>query len=235
MKKEDIKPWDWYRIFFGETDMGFLGEIVLRTLVIYLFLLVTVKYLGKRMGGQLSITEMAVMVSLGAIIAPPMQIPDRGLLVGMIILLTMLFLLQSLNYLSFKRTLIEELVQGKEKTLVKDGVIDVKSMKDSRISREQLFAALRQRNIHNLGEVKRVYLEACGLFSIYKNELPEMTLSTLPPKDKDLHIETVPPLKLVCTVCGHTVKASNLYEECPHCHQKKWSVITYETTRTLPH
>ena len=79
MKKEDIQPWDWQRILFGQAPPEFLIEVFLRTTLIYLALLVVTRALGKRMGGQLSISELAVMVTLGAIVSPAMQIPQLGL------------------------------------------------------------------------------------------------------------------------------------------------------------
>lgn len=75
MKKEDIQPWDWQRIFLGEAPPEFLVEILIRTLIIYIALMIIVRLMGKRMGGQLTISELAVMVTLGAIVAPAMQIP----------------------------------------------------------------------------------------------------------------------------------------------------------------
>ena len=55
MKKEDIIPGDFYRILFGETPAIFLFEVLLRTLLLYIALLVVVRVMGKRMGGQLTI------------------------------------------------------------------------------------------------------------------------------------------------------------------------------------
>ena len=99
MKKEDIEPWDWPRILFGQAPPEFLLEVFMRTALIYIALLIIVRLMGKRMGGQLTISEMAVMVTLGAIVSPAMQIPQLGILLGIMILVCALIFQRSLNYL----------------------------------------------------------------------------------------------------------------------------------------
>ncbi|MDX3916076.1 MULTISPECIES: DUF421 domain-containing protein [Olivibacter] len=103
MKKEEIKLTDIQRILFGETPAAFMLEVFIRTIIIYLALLLVLKLLGKRMTGQLTIAEMAVMITMGAIVAVPMQIPDRGIVQGIIILLLAVAFLRGLNYLSYNR------------------------------------------------------------------------------------------------------------------------------------
>ncbi|TDH21567.1 hypothetical protein EXU57_18840 [Segetibacter sp. 3557_3] len=92
------------------------------------------QWLGKRMNGQISIMELAVMVTMGAILALPMQAPDRGLLQGFVAL------------------------------LVKDSVLQLKTLERSNITKQLLFSVLRQKNIYHLGKVKRMYIEGCGSF-----------------------------------------------------------------------
>jgi uncharacterized membrane protein YcaP (DUF421 family) len=87
MKKDEIHLEDIQRILFGQAPPQFLLEVFIRTVVIYISLLFIVRLLGKRMSGQLTIMEMAVMLTLGAIVSVPMQMPDRGLLQGALLLL----------------------------------------------------------------------------------------------------------------------------------------------------
>jgi uncharacterized membrane protein YcaP (DUF421 family) len=55
-------------------------EVVLRTLIIYLALLLTMGLLGKRMNAQLNVAELSLMIMLGGVGSVAMQLPDRGLL-----------------------------------------------------------------------------------------------------------------------------------------------------------
>src|SRR6195952_1096874 len=82
MDQQNIRLSDWQRILLGDAPPSFLLEVFGRAVVLYVLLLLALRVLGKRMNGQLTITEMTVMIALGAIMGGAMQMPDRGLLHG---------------------------------------------------------------------------------------------------------------------------------------------------------
>src|SRR5215217_53846 len=137
MDKKDIKIEDIQRILFGNAPPEFLLEVLLRSTLIYLVLLIIVRLLGKRMKGQLTITEMAVMITLGAIISAPMQVPDRGIFQAALVLVVIMLLQQGLTWLGIKSRRVEVLTQGRMKLLVKDGVVQLKDHKEVQISRQE--------------------------------------------------------------------------------------------------
>ncbi len=65
MEKYEIIPLDMQRMLFGDAPAAYLLECGIRTLIVYIILLIVLKFMGKRMNGQLTITELAVMLSLG--------------------------------------------------------------------------------------------------------------------------------------------------------------------------
>jgi uncharacterized membrane protein YcaP (DUF421 family) len=226
MKKEEIHWADWHRIFFGAAPAEFLLEVLIRTVIMYLVLLVVLRLMGKRMGGQLTIAELSVMLLLGAIISVPMQAPEKGLLQGIWVLIGILFLQRALNYYSVRNKKVELITQGWESLLVKDGVLQSKKLLEMNISREQLLAVLRNKKIFNLGEVKRVYLEASGLFSIFKFEEARPGLALVPEKDRGLEVEfTIDHAVLVCKDCGITPdnKDQEHTETCKNCGHDVWT------------
>lgn len=225
MDKEDIKLSDWERILIGDAPAEFLLEVFIRTVLIYVALLVVMRLLGKRMNGQLTNLELAVMLTLGAIVSPAMQLPDRGLLSGILALGCALFFLRQTNLLGFKSSKAEQLIQGTETVLVKDGVIQLDELAKNRLSHQQIFAALRSENVYNLGKVKRLYIEAYGMFSIYQDEKGKPGLSVLPPSDGEVQsVHEHPKEKLLaCTNCGNTVPAQPKPDLCPICRRSDWS------------
>ena len=102
MKKEDIKFGDWHRWLFGEAPPSFVGETALRAFLIFLLMVLIMRLMGRRMKGQMSVTELAVVLTLGAVIAGPMQIPTAGLLPSVAVLLALLFMHRFTNWLAFK-------------------------------------------------------------------------------------------------------------------------------------
>ncbi len=226
MKKDEIHLDDWNRILWGMAPPEFFIEVLFRTLIIYLFLLVIMRFLGKRMNGQLSITEMGVMLTTGAIISPSMQAPDRGIALG-IFAMTCALLYQRLTTLwGFNNKKIEKIMQGTVSVLVIDGVIQVDSLNGNRVSRQQLFTELRRKSVYNLGQAKRVYLEASGLFSIYERKEALPGLSTLPPNvaDEEIHnIQKVLDDTLACSNCGTSVPKQEQSNPCPTCQSRDWA------------
>jgi len=224
MKKEDIHLSDWQRILLGEAPALFMLEVLLRTVLIYLVLLVVVRLLGKRMSGQLTQTEIAVMVTLGAIVSPAMQLPDRGVLASVLTLAVILTLFRAVNRWGVGSHRVEHLAHGTEGPLVKDGVLQLDELRRHRISHQQLLTALRTQQVYSLGRVSRVYLEPSGDFSIYTTEEARPGLSTLPQTDDDIH-RVLQPVDdaLACCNCGTTVPARGRPQTtCPACHQQTW-------------
>jgi uncharacterized membrane protein YcaP (DUF421 family) len=224
MNKEDIHLSDIQRILFGDAPAIFLLEVCIRTFIIYILSLCFIKLFGKRMSGQISATEMVVMLLIGAIISVPVQFPDRGILQGITLLLVLLLLYTGVNWVSLKKRKAEMLFQGHATMLVKDNVIQLKELKSANISRQQLYCVLRTKKIFNLGDVKRVYLEACGLFSVYEEESSKAGLALLPPDDQTAYAPSIKTLldTLVCTSCG-TTKEHGALSSCSNCKSDNWT------------
>jgi uncharacterized membrane protein YcaP (DUF421 family) len=145
MKKEEIHLWDIKRILFGQAPPEFLFEVFIRSLIMYIAAIVVMRWLGKRMNGQLTIVEFAVIVTMGAILAVPMQIPDRGILQGFLVLLCTLVFLRGINWLAFKSPRIERIVQGEGVIIVKNGVLNLKDLSRTKIAKPQLYSILRSK------------------------------------------------------------------------------------------
>jgi uncharacterized membrane protein YcaP (DUF421 family) len=60
------------RILIGENPWSFLLEVALRSGIIYVVLFITMRLMGKRMAAQLSVSELAVMITLGAAVGVPL-------------------------------------------------------------------------------------------------------------------------------------------------------------------
>lgn len=123
MKKEDIHPDDINRIVLGVAPPEFLIEVLFRTLAVYLVLLIMVRMMGKRLSGQLTISEMTVMLTLGAIVSPAMQTPQNGILQGILTLLCALAFHRGLNFLEFKSKKLEKLDHGSVSLIIKNGIL----------------------------------------------------------------------------------------------------------------
>ncbi|SFQ52205.1 DUF421 domain-containing protein [Hymenobacter arizonensis] len=229
MKKEEIYLGDWQRILLGNAPLEFMLEVVLRTLLIYLVLLVAMRQLGKRMNAQLTVTELAVMIMLGGIVSVAMQVPERGLLHSAFTLGCMLALNRGINWLAFRYRRVEYITQGDVAIVAKDGVLDLDAMAQANLSREQLFGMLRADSVRQLGQVKRVYVEANGEFSIYRQQPARPGLSVLPDTDARVHDDEPAAHNLsACRRCGHPEPADHQLPACPRCGWDKWAPAVHQ-------
>jgi uncharacterized membrane protein YcaP (DUF421 family) len=223
MKKEEIHLGDWKRLLIGQAPWEFMLEVAIRSLIMYLIFFIVMRLLGKRMSAQLTIFELIIVIVLGAAISLPMSSPDRGILPGIIILLFILAFEKGLTYLTFKSSKTEFITLGKLDVLIKDGRLLHETMNKTVLSRERIFAELRQEEITHLGEVERLYLETCGIFSIMKFKEERPGLSILPEWDNGLTDGKLSDKVLVCYNCGN-LKSDNSkgHDACSACNNMRW-------------
>jgi len=230
MKKEEISFGDWQRWLFGSAPPTFTIEVAVRAVLIFACMLLIMRLLGRRMKGQLSIGELAVVLTLGAIIGGGLQNPAMGLLPSMAALGVILAMHRFVNWLAFKSRAVELVEQGDLSLLVRDGLLELPTMQQHALSQEQLFGLLRNQNIAHLGELRRVYLEANGRLSFYKLPAPLPGLSVRPRADAPPPAADGPAHgRRVCATCGHLAPAqapAHAGRHCPRCQADNWLPAT---------
>jgi uncharacterized membrane protein YcaP (DUF421 family) len=224
MKKEDIHFGDWHRWIFGTTPPAFTWEVAIRAALIFTIMLVLVRWLGRRMKGQISASELAVVLTLGAIIAAPMQKATAGLLPSIVVLLAVLGMHRLMNWLAFKHRKVEIIEQGKMGLLLRDGCLDLKQMHQYALSQEELFSLLRNESVSQLGELRRVYMEANGRVSLYKLAEPQPGLSVSPSEDyPPAAVDGPAHDRKVCATCGHVPSPTeHAGTRCSNCGYENW-------------
>jgi uncharacterized membrane protein YcaP (DUF421 family) len=226
MKPEEIKLTDWMRILVGDVPPSFYIELVIRAAFVYLLLMVAMRFLGKRMSSTLGRNEMVAMVTLASTIGIPLQAPDRGLLPALIIAVIVVFTGRWIAAKAFTDQKFEKMSQGNISVLVADCVMDLDVMKEARISRERLVAQLRASGIKQLGQVKRLYMEANGSFSMIEEDKPKPGLFIIPRWDSDLYNRfTRSDSALICENCGKSKEKPFEPEQtaCENCGHKVWT------------
>jgi uncharacterized membrane protein YcaP (DUF421 family) len=222
MKPEDVKLWDWERLFLGEVPPAFILEVVVRMALVYVILMVSMRILGKRMSAQFTRNELAALVSLAAAIGVPILAPDRGVLPAVVIAIVVVTISKVVAQMSAKNEKVEKVTQGTIDTLVSDGVMDFEAMRRTRISKERIMAQLRSENLLQMGEVKRLYLEANGSFTLIKNEEPYHGLAVIPEGDPEFLQLLRLNRQLVCHECGNLNESRDGKMKCANCGNVHW-------------
>lgn len=138
----------------------------LRTIILYLLVVTSMRIMGKRTIGELQPNELVIAIMISDLASIPMQSTDAPLLSGIIPILTLITLEVFLSFFSLKSKKFRKILCGEPTEIVKDGNINMKNMKNLRFSRTDLMEELRQGGCDDITEVKRAVLETNGQLSI---------------------------------------------------------------------
>ena len=163
----DAYLFDLQRIFFGDMPLVVLLEIAFRTTFMFVYAVALIRISGARALSQLSMAEVVLVVGLGAAIGDPMMYIDVPILHSLVVITVVVLLQRTLGAFMTHTKAAQRVLEPKVIRLVADGEIDEAGVSAAMISRQELFAELRQAGIENLAEVKRAYMEPDGNFSVF--------------------------------------------------------------------
>ncbi|HJV21277.1 MAG TPA: YetF domain-containing protein [Holophagaceae bacterium] len=141
-------------------------EFALRALLVYGFLLVTLRLTGKRQVGQLAPFDLVLLLVLSNAVQNSMNAGDNTVGGGFILVLTLLGVNALVGWITYRSKTAELIVEGKPLILVHDGVTDEKALCAERITRHELMAAVRQAGLTDLDAVRYAILETNGRINV---------------------------------------------------------------------
>lgn len=166
----EYDPFDLKRMFLGDASALFLAEIAVRTLIMYGFALLAVRFIGKRGIGRLSPFEYVFVFALGSATGDPMFSPSVPLLHGMVVITGLVFLQKCLLRSTQNSAAVEGFLEGRPTRVISDGHIDDKLLRQEDLSRTEVLMSLRTQGITNVGQVRYAYLEPSGELSVFRYE-----------------------------------------------------------------
>ncbi len=138
-----------------------------RTIIIYLVLIVTVRLLGKRQIGQMEPSEFVVTMLVANLASIPMQDSGISLLSGLIPILTVLGAELVLAFLSLQSVGLRKLLCGKPVILIDNGKILLENLRKTRVTLDELTGHLREKDVLDLQAVQYAILETNGNLSVF--------------------------------------------------------------------
>ena len=140
-------------------------EIVVRTLAVYAVVLVGLRLFGKRQLGQMSVSDLVMILLIANAVQNAMVGPDVSLvggLVAAVVLLTVNFAV--VRFLG-RSALGERLLEGTPTLLVKDGAFIEQNLRREGLVRDEVSMAIREHGIPDETGVRAAYLETDGTIS----------------------------------------------------------------------
>ncbi len=144
-----------------------LWTVFLRTLFIYFFVLVVMRFMGKREIGKLSLFDLVVSIMIADLAVISIENTEAPLLKGLVPIFTLSAIQVVLSLLSLKSTFIRKIMDGKPSILIRDGKIQEKEMANQRYNIDDLMLQLRENNIANVADVELAILETTGKLTVF--------------------------------------------------------------------
>ena len=152
------------------TSPAQIGIIVLRTVVVYFFILAGIRMSGKREVGQLAPFDFALILLIANAVQNAMVGPDSSLVGGLSAAAVLLLLNSGLGHLAANNRSVEKLLRGQARILVNRGHIDVANLKAERLSHEELMQALRENGCAIVDDCRLAVLEVDGTISVIQKQ-----------------------------------------------------------------
>ena len=218
------KIFEWDRLLLNGFPVVFLLEVIFRTAVMFVVLLLALRFTGKRGVKQLSIFEIVIIIALGSAAGDPMFYHDVGMLPAICVFIVVIAFYRLVTWLTGKSKWFEELLEGKTEILIDNGFFSVMKFEKEAIAQDEFFSELRLKSIEHLGQIKYAFLEPSGNISVFYFADAEVKPGLpLLPALFNLKSKVIPNAGLyACSNCGFTESLPPGKAICSVCKQEEW-------------
>jgi uncharacterized membrane protein YcaP (DUF421 family) len=139
-----------------------LGEKVIRAVVVYLFLVIALRLVGKRELSQLNTLDFVVLLAVANAVQNGLIGSDNSV-TGALVGATVLFLVDgALAFLIFRSRRAQKLIEGTATLVVRDGKVIPQALHKEELTHDDLLAALQSAGAQTVDEVRMAWLEPSG-------------------------------------------------------------------------
>ena len=148
--------------------------VLIRSVVLYLCIMLFMRLMGKRQLGELQPAELVISVLISNIVSLPVEDPNVPLLMGIIPVAMLVGLELIVSVLSLRFRSIRTLMGGNPVVIIHNGVIDQGALKNLRFSIDDLMESLRSQGVFDLSQIQYAIVETNGTVSIlpYEKDSP---------------------------------------------------------------
>jgi uncharacterized membrane protein YcaP (DUF421 family) len=216
---DQITPFDPARLFWGTAPALFYLEIVFRVVVIWIWTVVLLRWVGGRSVSQMSVVEFLLVIALGSAVGDPMLYPEVPLLHAMLAILLVVLADKAVDFALRRWTRAKRMVDGIPTQVLHEGHLCNSGLDDKKVAAAEVMELLRLAGIRNLGQVEFAFLEPSGALSVFHYDRPRPGLAIVPPLELRNLPDVVATSDVCCIRCG-TVRKAKL-PLCPECDETR--------------
>jgi uncharacterized membrane protein YcaP (DUF421 family) len=228
---EEIAKLDWQSLLLGNTSPAFLAQLGIRLAIGLLVVYLAARLAGRGAAGEGRPARVAGAAAIGAAFGGALFVPAVGIapLAGVLLVLLLLQLLLPGRRKAAPKAGVPEKVVA----LVEDGRLMFETLKRQALPADDVFTYLRTEGVEHLGQVRRLYLETNGKFSLYRTQHAKPGLPLLPDRDRELVHEMAVAGHFACGDCGNILLSESLpMVRCTRCGEMSWKEAVLELAKT---
>lgn len=149
----------------------------LRTLILYVIIIFSLRIMGKRHLGELQPSEFVVAIMISNIATLPIEDTNIPLLAGIVPILALVSFEVIISSLGLKYKAVRKLVCGNPIIIIRDGVLDQKKMRELRYSIDDLMEQLRGKDVFDIADVAYAIVETTGQLSVFEKFAARKTIN----------------------------------------------------------
>jgi uncharacterized membrane protein YcaP (DUF421 family) len=143
-------------------------DIVLRGCVIFVFLYVLMRVIGRRELSSLEPFDLILLVVLGDAVQQGLTQDDYSLTGAILAIGTIAMLQLAVSFTNFKFPKLRSIIDGEPIVVVQDGKPIDRNLRRERVTLDDLAAAMRKQGIGSLDDVQWAVMETSGVISFLK-------------------------------------------------------------------
>lgn len=151
--------------------------VLLRTVFLYALVILVIRLMGKRQIGELQPYEFVITIMISDLAALPMQDTRLPLILGVIPIITLLFIKTLLSILQLKSQKARKILEGEPCILIAKGKIKFENLKKQQINLDELMEEIRLAGYFDLSEIEYGILENNGQMSFLTSDKNSNTSS----------------------------------------------------------
>lgn len=141
-------------------------DVVVRSLCVYLFMVIAIRLFGKNQLSQLNAGDVVLLLLISNAVQNAMVGPDTSLQGGLIAALVLFAANFILKRLMFSNRKFETFMEEDPVVLIRDGIIDQTALNRVKITKDELEEAIREHGVEKIKDVKLSILEVDGNISV---------------------------------------------------------------------
>lgn len=145
-------------------------DTIISSAVIYIFIIVGLRLLGKTELGQLTVADLVFIMLISEVVGDVMRASDDSLLSGLIGATTIIVLNKALKWGTYKSKKFSRFMEGTPAILIRNGVLNKKEMRKNKITIEDLEQEGRENGVGDISTIALAILEVDGKISILSDD-----------------------------------------------------------------